>query len=318
MEKLAKWSGLPSRLDEEEIFVIFDVVKERGTPSAARKAIGSRLHLKPPHRTTVTPVFKVANELFRGAPDLLSSEEAEQIAIKVGYRMSRARVLELHRLYRLWKRRGEQEQEAEKARLAIEFVPERLEYQGIYEFLDGRQARFCRVRVWNRGGSTAQQCMPILKILSPSGKSRFSQYNLHWAFDDDYQPRDVALAVDIDPTERRYLDVAFALPPSQKGISKTVSDRTITSGKLFAISVPSDANSSESFESKLKGCWIATRLALVTHREDQYHLAPSEYLVRVEVNYNAVEVEAKCFRIISPSDWHELKMKLVDCPEATE
>jgi hypothetical protein len=306
------------QVEEKEIFVIFDVVGKRGTPNEAREAIISRLHLKPPHRTTVTAAFGVAEQFFRRDPEQLTTEEAEDIVETVGYNISVARVVNLHRIYRLWKASGEQKQEGEKARLTIEFDPERSEDQGTRELADGQQARFCCVRVCNWSGSKAQQCVPILKILSPSDKSRLSQYYLHWVFDDPYLLIDVPRPVDIDPGLCRPLDVAFALPPSQKAVPKAVSDQTTTSGRPFAISVPCDMNSSAPFEAKLKGCWIATHLALVTHRDDQYHLAPGEYLVKVEVHYIGVEVEAKCFRIISPSDWHELKMKLVDCPEATE
>jgi len=212
----------------------------------------------------------------------------------------------------------EPERYKETARLSIDFDPERSEDQGIFGFVDGGQARFCRVRVYNRGGMTAQKCAGKLMILPPHDKNRLTMYNLHWVFDDPYLPTDLVRPIDILPKDYRPLDVAFALPPSQKDVSKTVSGQTTTSGRIFAISVPGDTKSSQPFEAKLKGCWIATRLALVTHKDDQYHLSPGEYFVKVEVHYSGVEVEAKCFKIISPSDWHNLKMELVECPQAAE
>ena len=214
--------------------------------------------------------------------------------------------------------RTEAERYKETARLSIDFDPERSEDQGIFGFVDGGQARFCRVRVYNRGGMTAQKCAGKLMILPPHDKNRLSMYNLHWVFDDPYLPTDRVRPIDILPKDYCPLDVAFALPPSQKDVSKTVSGQTTTSGRIFASSVPGDTKSSQPFEVKLKGCWIATHLALVTHKDDQYHLSSGEYFVKVEVHYSGVEVEAKCFKIISPSDWHNLKMELVECPQAAE
>ena len=317
------WDDRPSRLDEEEFFAIFRVVATRGTVNDAQ------LCLSPRHRTTVAAAFRVAEELFRRDPDTLSTREAVEIADRVGYRVSRARVVELHRQFRLWKARGQEKlgageaeeqpgvQEA-RAELTMEFAPERSEDQGSYAFAEGQQARFCCVRVRNRGKITAQQCIPTLGILSPQNARRLSHYNLHWAFDDPYLPVDVERPIDIVGGGYRRLDVAFALPPSQNKASETVVDPGMTTGRRTTIILPSAPTSRDTFEAKARGCWIATHLALSTYRPgDQYHLAPGDYLVKVEVRWNHGENEAKCFRVFSPSDWRKLRMELVECPEAT-
>jgi len=97
--------GYLSRLDEEEIFAIFDVIEKGGSPQEAGEVIHEKLYLPKRHRKTVTAVFNVGIELSRrdpNAPDVLSTKEADEIAEKAGYGVSRSRVVELHRLYRLW------------------------------------------------------------------------------------------------------------------------------------------------------------------------------------------------------------------------
>ena len=205
-----------------------------------------------------------------------------------------------------------------KGDLTIEFAPERSEDQGPYTFTEEQQARFCCVHVWNRSKSTAQQCVATLRILSTQNARRLSHYNLHWAFDDPYLLTDLARPVDILPGDCRRLDVTFALPPSQNKASEIVVDQGMTTGRRTAIILPSAPTSRDTFEAKAGGCWIATHLALSTYRpEDQYHLAPGDYLVKVEVRWNHGENEAKWFRVFSASDWRKLRMELVECPEAT-
>lgn len=206
----------------------------------------------------------------------------------------------------------------QRSRLLVEFDSGSHKDQGIYKLADGQQARFCCLRVHNRSKTTAKQCVGRLRLLSPDTEYRLKHYNLHWAFDDPYLPVDVERPIDIVGGGYRRLDVAFALPASQEEASEIVVDQGMTTGRRTAIILPSAPTSRDTFEAKAGGCWIATHLALSTYRpEDQYHLAPGDYLVKVEVRWNHGENEAKCFRVFSPSDWRKLRMELVECPEAT-
>lgn len=101
-----------SRLGEEEIFAIFDVIDRHGDPKEAQEKIQKELHLHRPHRKTVAAVFNVGVELFKrgtNAPSVLTTEEAEEIAEKAAYGVPRSRVVELYRLYQLWKIRRSEE-----------------------------------------------------------------------------------------------------------------------------------------------------------------------------------------------------------------
>jgi len=102
----------PSRLSEKEIFIVFDVIDNRGTtPREAQEDISRRLYIRPPHRTTITPVFRVGLELFREDPTVLTNQGISEIIKKVGYGIPSSRVVELHRLYQLWKIRRRKETE---------------------------------------------------------------------------------------------------------------------------------------------------------------------------------------------------------------
>jgi len=199
-----------------------------------------------------------------------------------------------------------------KPNLTIEYNPESLEDPGIYTFDDGQKASFCCVQVWNKGKDLAENCLGTLKLISLGDKNGESYYNLHWAFDDPYLYKDVPRSIDIPPGHASRLDVVFALPPSQKETSE-LSNQTTTSGKPYPIEVPYEQPSSHCLESKVKGCWIATHLALRTHiGGDQYHLAPGEHLAKVEVSCDEGGHDEKYFKIISPKDWRKLTMELVD------
>lgn len=103
---VSKSEDYPSGLttNEKEIFIVFDVIYNRGgTPRKAREEISRRLQIRPPHRTTITPVFKVGLELFREDPSVLTNEEIIEIIKKVGYSITSSKVVDLHRLYQLWK-----------------------------------------------------------------------------------------------------------------------------------------------------------------------------------------------------------------------
>lgn len=96
----------PARLGEEEAFVIFDVIDKHGSPEEAQEMIKTKLHLPRYHRKTVTGVFNIGIELSRreqSALNVLTTQEVDEIAEKVGYGVSHSRVVELHRLYQLWK-----------------------------------------------------------------------------------------------------------------------------------------------------------------------------------------------------------------------
>jgi len=96
--------------EEKQVFIVFDTASTPGaTPKEAREKIRERLHVSPPHRTTVTPIFKVATEFLKTEPSVLTAEEAEEIAVKVGYGTPASRVVDLHRLYRLWRHRKRQD-----------------------------------------------------------------------------------------------------------------------------------------------------------------------------------------------------------------
>jgi len=213
----------------------------------------------------------------------------------------------------------ELQEEEWKPYLVLEFDPRRSEDIGEYIFAEGQRARFCCIRVRNRGKSTAGECVGRLTILSPGDKRHLGHYNLHWAFDDPYQLADVARPIDIPAGDYRRLDVAFSLPKRQGEASETVKGRVMTTGKPFTIRLPSDPNIRHHFEAESGGCWIATHLALSTHRSgDQYHLAPGQYVVQVEVAWGDDQAEAECFRVISPSDWRQLSMEVIDRPEPPE
>ncbi|MEE8374297.1 MAG: hypothetical protein V3R87_11315, partial [Dehalococcoidia bacterium] len=200
--------------------------------------------------------------------------------------------------------------------LVLEFDPKSSEDQGAYTFADGQRAGFCCVRVWNRGESTARECVGRLTLLYPDDRGRLTQYNLHWAFDDPYRSKDVARPVDIPVGGYRRLDVAFSLPKSQEEASDGVEGRGLTTGRTFTMRLPSGADRGHSFEADGSGCWIATHLALSTHPlGDQHYLAPGEYVVKVEVACGHGQVEGKCFKIVSPRDWRGLNMQVVECPE---
>ncbi len=97
----------PSRLSEEAVFVIFDVINKRGTPKEAREMIKTKLYLRRPHRKTVTGVFNVGVEFFRRDPsalNVLTTQEVDEIAGEAAYGVSPSRVVQLHRLYQLWAR----------------------------------------------------------------------------------------------------------------------------------------------------------------------------------------------------------------------
>lgn len=108
---MSNYEDRPSRLSDEEVFVIFDVVNKRGEPKEAQEIIHKKLHLPRPHRTTIARVFNVSVELFKRGPNAsaLTTQEAEEIARKASYNTSRSRVVELHRLYQLWKIRRREE-----------------------------------------------------------------------------------------------------------------------------------------------------------------------------------------------------------------
>lgn len=108
---MSNYEDRPSRLSDEEVFVIFDVVNKRGEPKEAQEIIHKKLHLPRPHRTTIARVFNVSVELFKRSPNdsALTTQEAEEIATKAGYNTSRSRVVELHRLHQLWKIRRPEE-----------------------------------------------------------------------------------------------------------------------------------------------------------------------------------------------------------------
>lgn len=109
---MSKFEIHPSKLTNEEIFAIFDVIDQHGDAQEAQEEIRRKLHLRPPHRTTVMAVFRVGVELFRRNPNVLTDQEVDQIVEKAGYGISPSRVVELHRLYQLWKidRRKETEE----------------------------------------------------------------------------------------------------------------------------------------------------------------------------------------------------------------
>lgn len=104
--------GNQAKLNEDEIFIIFDVVSRRGKQEEAAKNIaeaGEKLYRRGyrPHRITIARVYKVAVELFNRKPDtpLLTTEEADDIAGIAGYGVSANRVFELQRLHQLWQAR---------------------------------------------------------------------------------------------------------------------------------------------------------------------------------------------------------------------
>jgi len=103
----------PSRLSDDEIFVIFDIVNERGEMEEARDRISRKLRLRRPHRITVARVFNVGVELFKREPNALAltTQEVEEIVERAGYGVSPSRVVKLHRLYQLWKIRRREERE---------------------------------------------------------------------------------------------------------------------------------------------------------------------------------------------------------------
>lgn len=93
------------RLSEEEIFAIFDVVERRGDISEAQDVIEKKLHLAKRDRTTIATVHRAAIQFFNIDIDgtkTLTTKEVEDIAVQAGYGISRSRVVDLHRLYRLW------------------------------------------------------------------------------------------------------------------------------------------------------------------------------------------------------------------------
>ncbi len=88
----------------KEIFIVFDVIDNRGTTvREALKEISKKLHTKPPHRTTITPVFRVGLELFREDSLMLTDERIDAIITETRYGIPPSRVVELYRLYLLWK-----------------------------------------------------------------------------------------------------------------------------------------------------------------------------------------------------------------------
>lgn len=109
--EMSKSEDHPSRLTEKETFVIFDTIKKHGKPQEAREAIRKQLQpVQLPHRKTVTAVFNVGVELFNRGPNarnVLTTQEADDIAEKACYGVSRTRVVELHRLYQLWRGWGD-------------------------------------------------------------------------------------------------------------------------------------------------------------------------------------------------------------------
>ncbi|MBI2859080.1 MAG: hypothetical protein HYX90_08385 [Chloroflexi bacterium] len=100
---MTKSEDSPSRLSEKEIFVVFDVVEQHGNVREARDEIGKKLHVRPSHRITLTLVFRVAVEFSRRNASVLTDSELDEVIEKVGYGVSRHKVIELHRLYQLWK-----------------------------------------------------------------------------------------------------------------------------------------------------------------------------------------------------------------------
>jgi hypothetical protein len=111
------------RLNEEEIFAIFDVVYRRGSVKEAQEAIQKKLHFRSRHRKTITAVFNVGTEFFKrdpNAPEVLATQEMEKIAERAGYGVSCSRVVQLHRLYILWKARQQEKQMAVEKNLRTE------------------------------------------------------------------------------------------------------------------------------------------------------------------------------------------------------
>jgi len=109
-----EYEGRPSRLTDQEIFVIFDVIHRRGNLEEAGEEIHRKVYSKRSHRTTVAAVFNVGRELFKrgsNAPDVLTDQEVDEIIEKAGYGVSPSRVVGLHRLYQLWKIRRREETE---------------------------------------------------------------------------------------------------------------------------------------------------------------------------------------------------------------
>ena len=128
---VSKSEDYPSGLTggEKEIFIVFDVIDNRGTPREAQEEISRRLRIRPPHRTTITPVFRVGIELFREDPTVLTNQGINEIIKKVGYGIPSSRVVELHRLYLLWKAHKRE------AELKLEKYPSR-EAEGYSAFTD--------------------------------------------------------------------------------------------------------------------------------------------------------------------------------------
>jgi hypothetical protein len=108
---MSNYKDRPSRLSNEEVFVIFGVVNKRGGTKEAQEIIHKKLRLPRPHRTTIARVFNVSVELFKRSPNdsALTEQEVEEIATKAGYNTSRSRVVALHRLHQLWKIRRPKE-----------------------------------------------------------------------------------------------------------------------------------------------------------------------------------------------------------------
>jgi hypothetical protein len=128
---MSNYEDHPPRLSEEEVFVIFDVVNKRGEPKEAQEIIHKKLHLPRPHRTTIARVFNVSVELFKREPNapVLTTQEADEIVRKVGYGVGRSRVVELHRLYQLWKSRRQEETKGKRPQGAAEDVKETFKAQ---------------------------------------------------------------------------------------------------------------------------------------------------------------------------------------------
>ena len=337
----------PSRLDEEEIFAIFNVINERGEPEEAQELIHKSLHLPRRHRKTITAVFNVGKEFFRrdpNAPNVLTTQEADKIAEKAAYGVSRPRVVELHRLYQLWKTRrreetkteelgaGEPERRAESQRdqgrleIGIEFDHETdlryYQYEGLPVV-----RKFACVRVVAKRG-IARCCEGTLKVVAAEDARRelFPESKLQW-FNEPYN--EAVKPVDIITSEQLcvvfteipagqivkrpdrgvviYPPVAQAIAPDK--IPACPSSRQWVKLDILPIRVIGRRESMDWHRvTPREGAWIGTPMALNSPRiAHQDYLPPGQYDIKVRVRCDGGGDEERFFRVQSPRAWDSEK-----------
>ncbi|MFC1964821.1 hypothetical protein ACFLWG_02310 [Chloroflexota bacterium] len=104
-----------NRLTDKEKHIIFDVIKNGGDQARARNTL-TRKGFPDYCQATIARIYHIGRQLIGKYTDaqVLRKEEAEVFAGNVGYNVTAATVINLHRIYQLWEKDKQNKLEAER------------------------------------------------------------------------------------------------------------------------------------------------------------------------------------------------------------